>query len=405
MTNNIESDVNEILDDYNRSKESNMATIIKLYDNDASDIYKIKLGLYNIYDGVLSSEYGSDDMLVSYIYKLINEYVGEENIDFMIIMGATSHSYQHTIEKINDFIQLRQHSSAIISFGSIDHKTCLYMKKINTDISITHINTGLGIDETYEKYEEYINIFKTITIKINQMPNFINLIKPMLFFKYISKKHLKLSGSNDDLYFGFYTKLIYNKIINYKIALDRYNEIRKAGINFADILINTNTSDDFIIYMFFELLLNNKNVYKILNNIFNSESNNLKLLELPEKWELLKGHKITDKHQLNYYNLAINTFKFSAHNDKLFVKPQMSGTCVYMSFIMTLIYHYSITHNIDTFINMYPYIINNGYEIIKNKITSDNITFSEMFAKNHINAAGIINKLYNDEIIDFNSIF
>ncbi len=80
MEDNIKDDIDEIFENYNNKRLDNLKIIQKLYENNNENnntaninIYKVKLALYNIYDGILSSIYGADDILVSYIYTLLDE--------------------------------------------------------------------------------------------------------------------------------------------------------------------------------------------------------------------------------------------------------------------------------------------------------------------------------------------
>ena len=160
----------------------------------------VKIGLFNIYDGYLHSEYGSNDILKHIILtdtKLLNLNSDNDTtyilfkIDSIIYDEGDNSNYLLVIYKLTRFLYLDEYKNAFISFGKKGHSTMMYISKNKeTQIfTVTYMNTGEGVDissKTKNRIHDgdyYYDLFKTIYIPYDHMTEFIYFLKPFIYFK------------------------------------------------------------------------------------------------------------------------------------------------------------------------------------------------------------------------------
>ena len=362
----------------------------KKYDK---DIYLYHICLFHIYDGFLSSEYGSNIYLP---YTLINyletditpiipigisypektkEYI---NTNYKINIDLNSlASFTYIMKELKNKLSDENDYNIYLPLTSIGHMTGLYIYKKNDGVEIVHANTGFGLD-TDNIYnisiddKTYFDLYKKIYFKKEQYELIMSFLKPIIYFSTFK--------SYDKNEFQFCMNLFPLKTDETDYNTNIYNDIYN----------------------------NNENFYKFMNNIFKEyKSNyitdklnlNLNYKEFYEKWnniiENLKDN-YNEYRKISYKNINVNL-----KENKLLFELQKSGSCTYKSCLLIIIYHYIIQNKIDEFISKFD------------KLTSMlEIKFKELIENNSIytdspyNSITILNKAIDDNIYrDYNSVY
>jgi len=285
----------------------------------SKDVFETKIFFYAIYDNVLSTKWGSEKKgIADNFMELI---LWNDNIKAMYHNCGYNYivSFKKTIKELYEFFDSDK-KFCVCNFGPVNHATCLHLTKIDNIIELCYINTGLGIDETYEKFDNFVNLFKITYFEKSKKEDFMHFIMPFIFYNY---------KDNIDKYI-FYYYLYYNDLNIQK---------HKDYSVFFDLVYNKG-------YYFDELNNIFKNdVYYIFNKKLYTRSLDTNFVNLwTTKLEYVKKQIPDDNYNvLNYLKLAFETVKFKIHESQIYIEPQQSGSCTYRSILTAWIYNSLIT--------------------------------------------------------------
>lgn len=345
----------------------------------SSESSKIKLMLFNIYDGYLSSEYGSNSLeILSELLKNVNDsellficprrifydiskYQSKKSIDMLIIMEWVDDYFKYYQMLCNLNLFKLYYKYCICVFGTTSHQTILYFNKLsNHRIQCTYINTGEGQINTYD---EFFDILES-NIEIKNFDDFILRIKPFLFYKTVNIK------TNDK--FNFFMGET-NK---------DYND------DFLQSVINTTEQ--------------NKNYYARVANMFNKKNNDSLLLtkynNLSRKWadKIREYERSLHDKRIKYKYMAFNTFHINTiRRERVLINMQLSGTCVLKSFMIAIFHHILLKKNEDEVINFYEKNCDDCVKIINDIFIKRFMEFQE-----NENSHKIVYKMINDGLLN-----
>ncbi len=389
----VEADIQPLLKlfNFNVSDNFNLVNVkIKLQDtinniniensqyNNPKDVV---ISIFNIYDDndILNPDYGSTHNEFLKTAYTFNDLFEKKNIKIPLYYNSTSYSVIDNMAILNYFLNTpTKYDTLILSFGSLNHATCLVFKKINgTNITqVTHINTGLGLDVfsisniSYDK-KLFYNLFeKTIYLTPEMHNAFILFLKPFFFFRKLQKEAV----DNIPYAYAVYVLSDYcERILNMNITVeDKVKMVYFYYRPFKNI-------EEYYIYIYEQLKNNKEYIYIYLNDIFtlkkylsrieNSYSINYREFhrilnkEVFEKYNkrINENSKIfyedfkikktetynqyigTDEYRANYLNKALNNIDLY-FDTELLITTQAAGTCMFKSLLVSIFYYLIDSH-------------------------------------------------------------
>jgi len=400
---------------------------------------KSKLPLFHIYDGYLSSEYGSNGTMTNECIHMMKESFNTLNTEQEYSLKLFAHtfdaSYEYTFLKIYNFMLGDNNDIKYLFFGPPKHATALLFNKTDNFIQITYINTGEGIVAGLDEKEHiliknnifYANLFKNIYIpRNNKIINaFMHYIKPFVLYRYLYS-----DISSKDRFDLFMNGIFYNfniYIDSVMMDIDMENEYYPISTNgnievltepeFFNIF-NTETKNiNFFYNDFFENIIKVKKTlpyYKLLNILFSTTTQEKINKLFPEIIPHIISHEKTMKERYvnflhewekprtlypsinshNYLKLAIDTFKNTLDKDNnLFFELQKSGTCVYKSCISTLFLYHHLKHYDISFTKLYEEFTQSLFYLL-----NQNMMNHDIICTNTPNTFLIYNKLLSDDV-------
>ena len=381
---------------------------VDYYEPYIEDYNLLKIGLFNIYDDneILSSKYGSTksiyETMVSYLYKYykfipdhyIFSFINEDDI-FNILY----------IKKLNDFFDNPYKYFGFFNLGTKTHATMLYLSKLeNNLIKVVYINTGYGTDTSEVNDNEYYNLFKTIYIRNDMKDSFINFLRPFLFFKTIRKMDnvpilyyyvvIKSAIHSDKPIFYGSPGMTLNDWFSemYKICSDDEYSYKYMNMIFNTYKIEFDQDETLII-------TNHKTDTSKKYNLFNyywNDGYDRYIQSINDIY--IKSNDPKEKHHINYLKKAYNNIKFKIHGDYLLFELQKTGTCLFKSFLLSIIYH-NICY-IHPFNYLYFYSEFSSYCFYNLYKCCTLSVLPECYLNQTLNTAIIINYLIKDNILD-----
>ncbi len=274
------------------------------------------------------------------------------------------------------------------------HIMFISLKVINYKLSFSPIQIdNLNFTYKMDKNSPKVNI-NNLLISTCEIGSMINItLKDTNIDTYIQPGYTKLEIPND-------------------FSMDRFQMFMNKNQKLRNISLKE------WYFEMYELLKDKKNNYAYLDALFvdnrppfsdkdeklyNTSVNFLKLYELELNNDIIKQRFFDDKRVLKYYQAAkrIFTMVLDTKKKELIYKLFKSGTCVYMSLLGTILYHYLQSDNPDYLIFIYKKITDTGYTNLQKYINNDTINYHEFFTS--VNYHFLINKLYEMGISSYTS--
>jgi len=363
---------------------------------------------YHFLDGYLNPNSGNDQIKYINMFNKNNEILKDtiyesnklcflnyddnySKINFFMYMDdqfinrARNFNIQNIIK-----IFLLYKSYFILNINHNKHSTCLLFRIEESQLLISCVNSGLGIDKfpqffkndhflfsSFILLEDYTN--KEETFKLSSI-----LHVPSLFYALINISHYIIQPDDKMIKF-ILNETIKEYISDIKMLLDylciTFNSIGFivdfSGINILD---STNYDQEFTYY-------NNSNIlsyYEIIMNIF---------LKLKEKKNNISS-KFNDLTKLCLNENIKNNIIFHNLDGELYYKPQQGGSCSWFSLYWSLLY-YNIHINNE---EQYYKLIQNIYDFYYKKM--EEIFIHENFNKENENF--LLMKIICQKLLDLN---
>jgi hypothetical protein len=381
--------------------------------NNINFLNNIKLSLYCVYDGFLGKQYGSDIYIYSTIENFltdkmsicninINYYMINENIDFMLY-----------VKSLYLFLTTNTCKTYIMDFGSSDHSTKIYIQKIvfkkKEYIKVVYINTGLGINNKYNTIGEYYDLFKTIYIKKEEYNEFINILLPYLYYKH---SDIKIISFNPEIYKLHYYLCMYQRLYTGVPIPERLNLLDQSTKEYYNELSHYVVKTETIIFYnkLVDLFVDGEQIFDyykhdseyidlIKHDKQNISKNHKKIIDYWNKYiiDISNDKYIYKNNYLQKYLIkSIENISLLYENNKIYCKPQKSGTCVYFSMLLSLMYYFG-DNDPDNFINFYYNLAVQCHDFLSKNF--QNIDFLRDILKDGINSPIILQKIIDDGFI------
>jgi hypothetical protein len=379
---------------------------------------KIQLCLYSIYDGYLNEEYGSNSKyILKNIMESINIDLSEEDFicPHLAITPITiktalinvppfkiSEEHKQFISKLSEkewiilsdyfhiayslkelqYFRYSEKKSCVVIFGTRKHQTILFIMRKNDKYLCTHINTGYGQSQinfiNNKKYFNPLNSFK----EISDFDDFLQFIKSCLFMKYahyhtpdnyeffMNLNHIHEVDTNSN-----YKKDFLNKVINTPDQINNY-------YNYLSLYFNETYENDEI-----------KKRYIIFSRAWQQ-----KISDIKTQYTGSLTYRETEN---KFVYMAMNKLEFIIKDGEPYLNMQMSGTCVYRSYISTIIHYLLMNGNTDDQI-----VANNIVETMHNlflnccDLIDASIINIYLQHTEHINSHRLIRKMIDDRVIN-----
>ena len=396
--------------------------------------------LFHIYDDsyILNEQYGGSNENFIKVLNLLENYIEDKEISkfqFSKMNMMSNQKLLNDLYDLNNFFENPEIHHFFLNFGAYEHTTMIYLTKVSQRlIKAVYINTGEGVDETVfinHNYNTYYDINKTIYFNIEMRENFINFLKPFLFFRYI-KNEITEDTPDVILDYMFY---VINKNINSQLNI-KPNPININMFD-ADVQIDDDEDDEIFkayknwcIKMFKILLLDKNDNYNYINNFFNFDKFKNILINTPfdyteedlltietdrkilgirseqlyKNWQVRSNEYIDESPNESIKSFLIksyNNIDFISSNNLLLFKLQQSGTCTYKSILVAVIYHLLSYDKYEEYINKFYFYLSmenyikliNFYENIKN--------YEKGIIENPTYCISITDNLINDKILEY----
>lgn len=346
------------------------------------DQYAKKVFFYAIYDHILSPEWGSQRYeIAKYFVKKINW----DMVNTQIIYNSCEPkigNFVVTMRELYDYLNNPSKIYGVCNFGTTKHATCLHLTKLSGGIiELCYINTGLGIDETYENKDEYFNLFKITYFKNEDINKFIQFIQPFIFYTFFTKKDIQDNIYNNALYYIEEEVLKYKKDdehIDYSVF---YNLVYGGDSDYFKEINKIFSNETYYIF--------NKNLYERIINVNFVKLWNEKLNEI--KRQITSNN--LDYDPLNYVKLGFETIKYEIVDSKIYIIPQNSGSCTYRSILTAWIYNTIIISDNEELkrrINQYYSYCHNLIQENTRIVSSNTFVYDDVYLYDLLNKDKII---------------
>ncbi len=443
-----EKDIDDLLHLFNFSVESSYSNFsyykinllrrinyININNSQQYESDKVKISIFNIYDNnnILNSEYGSTYNEFLETAYTFNDLMIKNNIKVPLYYHSEDETVIDNMAVLNFFLNTKTNfDTLIISLGSLNHATCLVLRKIEgTNFTkVIHVNTGLGLKSSKIEHDDktFHNLFENAIYLTPELHNaFILFLKPFFFFKKFKKE-----DENSAYAYTMYVISNYSEeLLDLHISdEDKQKMFIFYNLEFKDI-------HEYYIHIYTKLYLNSDYTFEYLNDIFNLNNflkrlnyveTNLHLInnidytikltiEVINKYErrinensnifyqyfilnkklMIDTSKQTDLKSVNYLNKALNNIDLY-YNNILYITSQSAGTCVFKSLLVSIFYH---------LIDFKPELITDIYLDFSSKCYNDLSTYfsnpdtiKKSLFNEFINTSKICMQLIKDDIID-----
>lgn len=349
---------------------------------------ELRMSLFHIYDAFLSADYGANAIG---ILKAVARHSPSffDNIEIITFNENLKLPYRfyNVMFKLYTFLNSRtltkQH--AILDFGNSGHSTKLVFTRFNGFVRFLHINTGFGFNGTAAQYDGCYDLFTEIAYSSN-IAELCNRLKPFVF------KKIVMGAWGGKIEF-FQYKTVYDTCMAFEVSFATIPNTVGSKTYYDKLWPKLSPIDDKDYFNtirndFFRTFSVDRSL-RVQENTFSNQ----KVLDL---WKKNKS-EVLNAHYVAYFNAAAKNFVFTVKSEKVYIQPQLGGTCTYMSIIASCLAlctlpQPSAYYTNESFVNFYNLITLAGYTFLASY--DFNLDYS-----NFTSAPVIVQQLIKDGIL------
>jgi hypothetical protein len=372
-----------------------------------SKLYELHLALYHVYDGFLNPEYGSSaDLLLTMALE-----PGLENVFENISIICPSRHFKRYFTNVIDLKHFLEDPTAptphcMLNFGTNTHSTKLLFTKFRDYVRVVYVNTGLGVSvDDYEWVEDpksetqYFNLFKIACVPNEEIDEFCSLLRPFLFVEAFINPHW-FRHPEDVQKKGYLHAMTFDGPVStakQEYFIDMYGKMCLP------------TSADTLQY-FKEVLMLLARYQRVTLPVFQANVAgfvhvwNTQFKANTPRWkQMFQPYLRSDPNFLAYFTKAVDTFALLDVSGSLYVRPQRSGSCTYMSALVACLAVCTMVGGPNLCDNFFPFY-RNLTEFAFSKLKTYPYTYID--TNDTVNAPLIEQQLVIDGIIPWeNSIY
>jgi hypothetical protein len=360
----------------------------------------VRLALFHAYDGELSTKYGANDADVLQIISENTQLF--HDIEVITGFGAnSSQNYYIAAKKVWNFLSgsiAKPH--LLFSLGTPLHSTKMLLTRYPLYFQVAYINTGEGVSPLlYTAHnigtQTYFDLLKVAVVINERAAEFCNALLPFLYAKLlVSPKILAQMGSKVQQK-EVYVFAMTDRIVNYLPPVSSTIMGFTASDYFEKVY-------DRLFPFPYEATLS---LLRGFNGLPQPGPSVALLTSFVQHWrtmDILDVEAAAPSTLSQYFNKAHDNMGFTIVGKELYVKPQRSGTCTFLSTVLAALVKcmYAPVSDVPGFIKFYFDITVLGHE------TLQTYKFKSLDTANTTSGPIVIQKLLQDGCItDSNPYF
>ena len=344
----------------------------------------IKMSLYHVYDNFLSPDYGAyRDGIKNVVAQTAPDFFNSIQIIPINILVKEPMSFFQIMLRLFEFLtKVSDKTHGLLECGNLTHSTKLLFSKFPQGVRCLHVNTGLGFNEAAPKVKNNTcyNLFTELAfVSFKRLPEFCNFIKPIVFQTVVATRKFYALQEFD-------RKTVYDTCMSGKPS-GFFSALRTPNYDlmYSNIFVKENGYFDAIRACFAQFVDDIGDLGSVDNANF------------IQKWEE-NAVSIYDETKRNaYFTKAAQNIVLVNEGNVIYMRPQQSGSCAYMSLIaaciaLCVLPQPNTYYTAESFVTFYNTISMTGYDTISRySFKPDNFNFTS--------ATILIQKLVEDSIL------